>query len=207
MKRTSLAIIFACFVLALAAQDGIKVKYQGAKPTISDFVWAYLSAYGENDDDGCMNEPLNAVKQAWIKQQKGRKLDKGETLTIDKKNGYVRYEAKYEVSVLRVEMCYWNESDGKHKIFAYNVSSFINGKYEPGQFDNLTFYRYNNATKKMTMYSVPGFDAVYDKVADGNCLYFDLPRTGKNITANYMNYADKKIKPKTLKWNGRKFSF
>ncbi|MBR5640109.1 MAG: hypothetical protein IKW83_10350 [Muribaculaceae bacterium] len=207
MKRTSFAIIFACFALALVAQDAIKVKYQGAKPTISDFVWAYLSAYGEDDDDGCMNEPLVAVKEAWVKKQNGRKLDKGETLTIDKKNGYVRYESKHEVSMLRVEMCYWNESDGKHKLFAYNVSSFVNGKYEPGQFDNIIFYRYNNATKKMTMYSVPGFDSVYDKVGDGNCLYFDLPRTGKNITANFMNYASKKTTPKTLKWTGSKFKF
>ena len=37
MKRLSLATIFACCMLAVAAQEGIQVKYQGAKPTIRDF--------------------------------------------------------------------------------------------------------------------------------------------------------------------------
>ncbi len=205
MKRKSLAVIFACFAMALLAQDGIKVKYQGAKPTISDFVWSYLSVVAL-DDDGCINEADNTFKQAWIKQRKGKKLDDGETITIDKKNGYVRFESRHEEHVLRIEVCYWNEADGKHKLIAYNVSSFCNGNYEPGQYDSLTFYRYNNATKKMTMCSVPGFDAIYD-MEDGSCVYFDLPRTGKNITVNYMNYNTKKVKPKTLKWTGRKFNF
>ena len=204
MRRISLAIILACFGLAMMAQETIKVKYQGAKPNISDFAWSYLSV-AALDDDGCINEADNAFKQAWIKQRKGQKLDKGETLTIDKKNGYVCYESRYENDMLRIEMCYWNEADGKHKLVAHNVASFRNGKYEPGQFDGLYFYRYTNATKKMTMYQVPGFDAVYGK--DGYYVNFDLPRTGKNITANYMNIETKKLNSKTLKWTGSKFKF
>ena len=42
MKRLSLAIILACCTLAVAAQEGIQVKCQGAKPTIRDFAQAYL---------------------------------------------------------------------------------------------------------------------------------------------------------------------
>ena len=35
MKRLSLAIVFVCCTLAVAAQgDGFRVNYQGAKPTI-----------------------------------------------------------------------------------------------------------------------------------------------------------------------------
>ena len=41
MKRLSLAIIFACFTLAVAAQEGFRVDYQGTRPTIKDFVKAY----------------------------------------------------------------------------------------------------------------------------------------------------------------------
>ena len=41
MKRLSLAIIFACCTLAVAAQEGIRVDYQGTRPTIKDFVKAY----------------------------------------------------------------------------------------------------------------------------------------------------------------------
>ncbi len=191
--------------MAVMAQETIKVKYQGAKPTISDFAWSYLSV-AALDDDGCINEADHAFKQAWVKQRNGKKLDKGETLTIDKNNGYVCFESRHEEHRLKIEMCYWNESDGKHKLVAYNVLSFRDGNYEPGQYDGIVFYRYNNATKKMTMCSVPGFNRVYD-VEDGATIYFDLPRTGKDITVNYMNYNTKKVKPKTLKWTGRKFTF
>ena len=41
MKRLSLAIIFACFTLAVATQEGFRVDYQGTRPTIKDFVKAY----------------------------------------------------------------------------------------------------------------------------------------------------------------------
>ena len=45
MKRLSLAIILACCTLAVAAQeDGFRVNYQGAKPTIKDFAKAYITS-------------------------------------------------------------------------------------------------------------------------------------------------------------------
>ena len=205
MKRMSLAIIFACCTLALAAQDVIRVNYKGAKPTISDFVWAFLSSRDDDDDEECFDESFNAIKQTWIQHHKGLPLDKGETLTIDEKNGYVLYESKDGEDVGRWEMCYWNEADGKHKLFAYNVSFFRNGKYSPGQFDGLIFYRYNNATKKMTDCEAPGFDAVMGS-DDGAMISYALPRSGKDIIASYW-YDDGKKKQKTLKWNGRRFSF
>ena len=101
-------------------------------------------------------------------------------------------------------MCYWNEADGKHKLFAYNVKCFRNGKYSPGQFDGLQFYRYNNATKKMTYYQMPGFDSsLYTE--DGAYITYSLPRVGKDIVITYW-YDNGTKKQKTLKWNGRKFS-
>ena len=42
MKRLSLAIMFVFCTLAMAAQDGIKVKFQGASPDIMDFAWRFL---------------------------------------------------------------------------------------------------------------------------------------------------------------------
>ena len=45
MKRLSLAIIFACCTLAVAAQeDGFRVNYHGAKPTIIYFALAYITS-------------------------------------------------------------------------------------------------------------------------------------------------------------------
>lgn len=209
MKRTSLTIIFACCILALAAQDVIKVNFKGSKPTISDFVGAYLNdyVYNENDDD-CLNEVRASAKQAWINYLNGKPQVKNTNLIVDNINGYVVIEGidEYEgdKDVVRVEMCYWNEADGKHKLFAYNVKCFRNGKYSPGQFDGLQFYRYNNATKKMTYYQMPGFDSsLYTE--DGAYITYSLPRVGKDIVITYW-YDNGTKKQKTLKWNGRKFS-
>lgn len=118
MKRLSLAIIFACFTLAIAAQDGIKVKYQGTKPTISDFITAYLApTYGE--DGECDSEYMNGIRNAWERYRKGLKQDEGDTFTLDAKNGYAVYEYKYSEGacefMTRIEMCLWNEADGNHK--------------------------------------------------------------------------------------------
>ena len=205
MKRISLAIFFVCCALAVAAQDAIRVNYQGANPTISDFVSAFLSSRDNDDEEDCLDESFNAVKQTWIQHSNGLPLDEGETLTVDKKNGYVLYESKYEKELLKIEMCYWNEADGKHKLFAYNVASFTNGKYSPGQFDGLIFYRYNNATKKMTYCDAPGFDVEYG-TDDGAWISYALPRTGKDITVTSW-YENGKTKQKTLKWNKSRFSY
>ncbi|MCQ2288277.1 MAG: hypothetical protein MJZ74_04200 [Muribaculaceae bacterium] len=199
MKRLSFLILLACCMLSLAAQETIKVNYKGAKPTISDFATAMFAA-SQDDGDEC-NEPINAVHQAWNRYVKGKAQPKGEKLTVDEKNGYVVYECKNGSSLLKVEMCYWNESDSKHKLFAYNVSCFNNGKYVAGQFDGVVFYRYTNATKKMTFmqdYNLP-------VGTDGAIVSYELPRTGKNIIAtSWFDNGTKKTK--TLKWNGRRFN-
>ena len=209
MKKTALTLIFACCTLALTAQDVIRVNYKGSRPTISDFAWAFLSDYVYNEDEDVLDEARNAAKNVWIQHRKGIPLDEGKTLTIDEKNGYAAYEFKSEYEsvedLVRIEMCYWNEADGKHKLFAYNVAYFRNGICSPGQFDGLSFYRYNNATKKMTSCDAPGFEVIFG-TEDGAWVNYALPRTGKDII--YSEWKDDvKRKQKTLKWNGRKFSF
>ena len=205
MKRISLAIIFVCCTLALSAQDVIRVNYQGAKPTISDFAWAFLSIYVWDEEEDVLDESRNAAKQAWIDYRKGIPLDEGETITVDQKNGYAVYESKYEEDLVRIEMCYWNESDGKHKLFAYNVACFRNGRYDPGQFDGLLFYRYDNATRKMTYCDTPGFEDQY-ATEDGAWISYSLPRSGKDITVTTW-LKDGSTQKKTLKWNGRRFTY
>ena len=206
MKKALLAILFAFSTLALSAQGGIKVNYQGDRPTISDFAWAYLSVKPAEDEEEEweMDESTNAVKQAWIRHREGKALDAGETLSIDQKNGFVLYEMKDGANLLRIEMCYWNESDGKHKLFAFGVYCFQNGRYSPGQYDGLTFFRYDNATKTMTRCDDTGFEVAYSE--NGAWVSYDLPRTGKNITVNHW-YDDGRKTQKTLKFDGRRFSF
>ena len=214
MKRESFAIIFACLALGLAAQDGIRVNFQGANPTISDLAWAYLSSYDDVDDDeDCADESFNAVRYAWVQHMKGLPQEEGVTLTIDQKNGFVLYEYKSEyeavedlVSVkdlVRIEMCYWNEADGKHKLFAYNVACFRDGEYNPGQFDGLTFFRYDNASRTMTMCDPPGFEVEFS-AEDGSWVSHALPRTGKDIIVTTWHESGETHE--TLKWNGRRFT-
>ena len=110
------------------------------------------------------------------------------------------YEQKYEDYLSRIEMCYWNESDGKHKLFAENRWSFQKGKPILGQYDGLNFFRYDNATKTMAGCNTPGFDVeLFDKA-------YALPRTGKDIIVTTWHEDGKKTQ-KTLRWTGSGFSY
>ena len=204
MKRLSLAIVFACCMLALAAQEeGFRVNYQGAKPTIKDFAKAYITSLLNPEDEEPEGDGLymyESIQKAMICQEKGQPLEKNETLTIDLKNGFLVYEEKHDEYLTRIEMCYWNEEDGKHKLFACSRWSFENGKAILGQYDSLSFYRYDNATKKMSRCNTPGFDVEYLNKS------YALPRTGKDITVTTWEDNGKKTQ-KTLKWNGHGFSY
>ena len=208
MKRFSLTIIIALCVMAMSAQEAIKVSYKGASPTISDFVSALVASRAADDDEECADEAFNAIAYAWEQHHKGLPLEDGQTLTIDEKNGYVLYEYRSEYEsiehLVKIELCYWNEADGKHKLLAYNVACFTNGKYSVGQFDGLYFYRYNNATKKLTWCDdLKGIEAAYDYDV---CHSFALPRKGKDITVTFW-YENGKKTEKTLKWDGHRFGF
>ena len=204
MKRDSLAIIFAICTMVLAAQDGIRVNYQGASPTIGDFVSAFVTFHDDAEEEDCYDEAFNAVSYVWERYHKGIPLEEGETLTIDEKNGYVVYESRSEFeseeNMMRAEMCYWNEADGKHKLFAYSVWCFTNGKPRLGQFDGITFFRYNNATKRMIVCDPPGFEVKYFDTS------YALPRTGKDIIVTTWG-KDGKKEERALKWNGYQFTF
>ena len=203
MKRLSLAIVFACCTLAVVAQeDGFRVNYQGAKPNIKDFACAYLASLFV-DVEECDLEGLGLyadLQESIKRQDKGLPLEDNTTLTIDLKNGFLVYERKQDEYLMRIEMCYWNEADGKHKLFADSRWSFENGKPILGQYDELCFCRYDNATKMMSRCNTPGFDVEYfDKS-------YALPRTGKDITVTTWDKNGKKTQ-KTLKWNGHGFSY
>ncbi len=188
--------------MALGAQT-IKVKYQGSKPTIGDFAWALLSDYDNNAQD--TDESMAAMLQAWKKYRKGQTLDQSDFILVDDKNGYAEFESTYDNQTLKIEMCFWNESDGKHKLVAVNVGCYTDGKYTPGQYDGLNFYRYTNTTKKMTMLdNAPGFTVQYG-TSNGDPVSYTLPCNGKNITMTTWK-QNGTTKQSTLKWNGSKFT-
>lgn len=209
MKRLSLAIIFGCFALAMAAQEAVRVNYQGAKPTISDFITAYLApTYGE--DGECDSEAMNGVRDAWKRYCKGQKQSENVTFTLDNKNGFAVYEYKYWEGacefMTRIEMCLWNEADGKHKLFGYNHRFFRDDQYYPGQYDGVSFMRYTNATKTMKYYTDASVQAVYEEKAPSVECSFSLPRSGKDIIVTFWD-ENGKTAEKTLKWNGSGFSW
>ena len=208
MKRTTFALLFACLVLSVAAQDSYKVNYTGAKPTIKDFAQAYFSQVEVWDDpveEVGLDEATNAFKGAWMRYHEGVEQPDDVKFVVDEKNGYILYESQYENDLIRAEMCYWNEVDGKHKLIAINIACFTDGRHIPGQFDGLSFMRYKNATKRMTDCDAPGFTALY---MNDNLDYisYSLPRTGKNIIETAW-LKNGKTSQRVLKWNGHKFSY
>lgn len=200
MKRILLAIMVAGCTLAMSAQ--IKVNYKGAKPAVDDFVWALVNfSSGESDSE---NQAINLVRDAMENYRKNVPQPQGITFTVDKLNGFVLFEEKQGELLLRIEMCYWNESDNKHKLFAFNTCTYLDGQSNTGEFDGLFFYRYENATKTMEPYYSDEFDAVYTCDLDG-WNTFSLPRQGKDIVVTTW-YDDAPSKKKTLKWNGHCFN-
>lgn len=204
MKRLSLAIVFVCCALAVAAQEeGFRVNFKGANPTIKDFAKAYIARMlTPLDGEELEGEGLymyESMQKAMTCQDKGQPLEEDETLSIDLKNGFLVYEVKRDQYIDRIEMCFWNEDDGKHKLFADSRWGFDDGKAWQGQYDGLSFYRYDNATKKMARCDSPGFDVEYINKT------YALPRTGKDIIVSTWDDNGKKT-DKTLKWNGHGFS-
>ena len=126
----------------------------------------------------------------------------GETLTIDSKNGYIlleRVDEEYGDYVFRLEVCYWNESDGKHKLIIFNdLASTSEGRPCVTETSGMCFYRYNNATKRMEACDAPGFEIDY------SCNY-ELPRKGKDIICTRWN-DDGTTRQTILKWDGKRFN-
>ena len=200
MKRIALALIFAGCLLAMSAQDVMKVKFSGAKPTITDLAWAFLfSDDDEEEDDECDSEATAGIKDALTRYRQGRPQEEDVKLTVDNKAGYILYEWRYENYYSKIEMCFWNEADKKHKLFAYNRWLFKDGKPTGGQYDGLIFCRYTNSSRTMQYCEAPCFDTEFFNTS------YTLPRIGKNIIMTKWLEDGTKAET-TLKWNGHGFA-
>ena len=203
MKRKLSLFLFLCLTLPLMAQNGIRVNYKGSKPTVTDFACAAFTSLNAEDEEECGDRPWRLLEDAMKCNRQGLPLEEGEKLTIDSKNGYILYERTYdehEDYICRMEVCYWNESDGKHKLIAFNdMASYADGKPVVTEVSGMIFYRYNNATKRMVICDPPGFEIDYGGT-------YELPRIGKDIIFTRWN-DDGTTTRKVLKWNGRRFKF
>ena len=194
-----MAIMLALWALGVWAQNGkIDVKFLGSYPDIIDFAWAYAT-HTEGNEDTELDESTAALQQVLERYRTGREQQEDFTITVDKKAGYILVESKHDGFISKWEMCYWNMADKKHKLFAVCIEMSENGKrMNPGQFDCLNFYRYDNATRKMTAYDA-GVEVDYFNISYG------LPRTGKDITVTHWSENGREKWQTTLKWNGNGF--
>ena len=202
MRKIASAIIFICLALSLVAQNGVKVNFKGSKPTVTDFAWAAFPSLNYEDEDECGDRPWRALQNAMTRHSKGLPQEENEKLTIDTKNGYIVFECSNDEydHIFRLEVCYWNEADGKHKLIAFNdMASFTGGSPCVTETSYMRFFRYDNATKRMVECDPPGFEIDY------SCTY-ELPRSGKDIVVTQWN-VDGSSKQKVLKWNGSRFSY
>ena len=181
--------------------DDITVKSSGAQPNIKDFVAALLSQEDETD------ESLNGMRKAWEFYKNGMKQMPGDDLIVDVQNGYVGYESTDtdddNTYRLVIECCYWNYADKKHKLVAISNDLYRNGKAIAGQYTGITFYKYDNATRKMkVVYGSEvglGFEAPDGTEATSHA----LPRQGKTIVFSYYTPSGKR--DLRLTWNGSRF--
>lgn len=210
MKKHVILLAAAAFIMvaiipnAAKAQDPFKnltkddVVCTFKVPDIVDFVTTFLS----NTED----ELNGGVAAEWTKYLKNEKQGKGVTFTVDKKNGYVRYEMDYDVAYPEdksgdktcVEYCYWNCADGLHKLFAENVVMTQKGKPIFTEFSGMYIYVYDNATQKL--YWIDQSLLGLGEETHGE-ITFSLPRTGKDIEVFFGDGTQK-----TLAWNGKGFT-
>ena len=191
-------ILMAIIPNVAKAQDPFKnlTKNEAVRtfkvPDIVDFVTVFLS---ETED-----ELRGSIAPEWQKYLKNEKLSKGVTFTVDKKNGYVRYDwfDKETNEKSYVEYCYWNCADGLHKLFAENVGITINDKPVFTEFSGLFIYAYDNATQKLYMIDQ---DLLGLGEETHGMVTFGLPRQGKDIEVTDANGSKKK-----LAWNGKGFT-
>lgn len=141
------------------AEFAVEVKFSGQKPGITDFVSAWIGDEPEDELTGLLYE-------MWQSHLKNKPLDKNEKITVDAKNGYVCFEINtpdegdgYGEGKTSVEMCYWNCSDGKHKVIAKSVSQYQNGKAFLSEFGGISFAIYNNDTHKIVFTNGSGLGA------------------------------------------------
>lgn len=195
------------------------VTYKGKAPKITNFLEAFLA----QDET---SEVLWHLSQCWEHYLLGEPQEPCSQFTVDEKNGYIRYTFDSNLcgdyddvdDYFYHEMCYWNCSDGKHKIIAENDVSMMDGKYYLGQYSGTLFYIYDNATRKIytaddellgVYIDAEDFKSSFEKGDemtryDETVVVYHLPQQGKDITVDIYRGSLKKTGIR-LVWDGMYF--
>lgn len=184
--------------------NDITVSFNGASPTIKDFVSALLSQRDETD------ESLNGLREAWGFYKNGMKQMPGDDLIVDVQNGYVGYVSvdtdDDNTNRQVIECCYWNYADKKHKLVAISNDWYMNGKPVVGQYTGITFYKYDNASHTMKVIYPDDIGGITLEAPQGTtATTHALPRQGKTMIYTY--YIPLGKIEKKLMWNGTHFVY
>ncbi|MBR1446476.1 MAG: hypothetical protein IJ586_05280 [Alloprevotella sp.] len=196
-KVTFLLLTFAFVCCAFASAQKMKMKIKGTRPTITDFV--------NFEFQDAEDEFYGLISDAWEKFKRKQPLSKEETIVLDSKNGYMRYERNDERHTT-VEMCYWNCADKKHKLLAVNAYSFEDGRVCLGQFDGISFRLYDNARRTQEPIAAEdiGLD-LYKGMDEGQEIGYDADKkmfyikneddAVRYMTQEEMNYWEANVRP------------
>ena len=141
------------------------------------------------------------MRDNWNRRRLGQQLSEGATFSVDTQNGFVRYDIAYSPSERSwTEFCFWNCSDGQHKLVGVNTGHELRFKTIQTECTGLSFYRYDNLTRTLTPASAYdlGASIIVTPVVD-----YYLPRQGKDIKA-VINAKDKPVNI-VMHWDGMKF--
>ncbi len=174
----------------------IRVRPKGAQPNVKDFLTAFLS-----QED--MGEAWAGIAQSWKLYQNGMKQIPGDTFTVDVQNGYIDYESVDDDGREVIQCCYWNYADKQHKLVAFTNEYFRGSLPVMTESTDLTFYKYDSATRKMDLVYAHDLGMDIELPPGGNGVSYALPRQGKTMTLYYYT-ASGKI-PTRFTWNGSKF--
>ncbi len=197
MKKTILINFLILIAVSLQAQEedfSFPVKFKGKSPSISDFVTAIMSQEG-------LGEWMGHICDEWGKFRKG-KPHKGH-FKIDSRHGYIRFEEYIDDDHCVTDFCFWNCSDGRHKVVT-TASSFYRGtEVLDGQYSGLYLYLYDGKTRRMEW--VPDTKLGIEHPDINGMLTYTLPVDGKDIIATGSD-PKKGFCRFVYEWNGNGFN-
>lgn len=200
------AAMLLCVCATVTAQEddnySFTVKYQGQRPTITDFVTAFLSQEE-------LGEVFGNVSDQWKLYRQGKRTNG--TFTVDQNNGFIEYKSVNDEGGERfesvIEFCYWNMSDNRHKLFATNCNFRRNGTYFFTENSGPSVLIYDSQTRRMSYATMSDFGMEYTPLNNGNAI-FNLPRQGKNIKLIFPPTAETpnvETSYSEYVWDGKKF--
>ena len=176
--------------------EKIAVRYQGSRPTITDFTTAFLNYSKEKTF-------YDKVYSEWQRYLRKKQLSNYVSISVDTRNGYMRYEIvrPEEKDTTVMEMCFWNCADGKQKLVCANTYWILENDYGWEEYTGTYFFVYDNKMKIMRSIYAEDIGALYD--GDGLSVFF-LPRQGKNIRVSAAGGGERWNE--ILEWDGYQFS-